>query len=179
MRRVAACLMASTRKPTLKPGFGLGDWLNLQKVTTAKCSGKVTITQEELSRHASRYDCWMAIDGKVYDITQYVPYHPGGEDVLLKGAGKDCSVLFKKFHAWVNAESLLSRQLVGLYAGDEPAPPNAGAKASRAKETATDQAIVETVVFRAPKEVAKEEESSEDHELQATAIRLLEEIKDK
>ena len=131
MRRAAACLMASTRKPTLKPGFGLGDWLNLQKVTTAKGSGKVTITQEELSRHASRYDCWMAIDGKVYDITQYVPYHPGGEDVLLKGAGKDCSVLFKKFHAWVNVESLLSRQLVGLLGG--PTPLNAKAKAETGK----------------------------------------------
>jgi cytochrome-b5 reductase len=36
----------------------------------------------------------MAITGKVYDVTRYVDYHPGGRDELLRGAGMDATGLF-------------------------------------------------------------------------------------
>lgn len=32
--------------------------------------------------------------GKVYDMTQYIRFHPGGKEELMKGAGIDCSILF-------------------------------------------------------------------------------------
>jgi cytochrome b involved in lipid metabolism len=41
----------------------------------------------ELSKHKSLTDCWISLDTKVYDITNYVPTHPGGNEIK-KGCGK-------------------------------------------------------------------------------------------
>lgn len=42
----------------------------------------------------------------MYNITPYLQYHPGGADILLKTAGKDCTALFNRYHAWVNLDGL-------------------------------------------------------------------------
>jgi len=36
----------------------------------------------------------LAIDNKVYDVSQFVSQHPGGE-AILRGCGKDATALFK------------------------------------------------------------------------------------
>ena len=36
----------------------------------------------------------MALGGKVFDVTRYIDYHPGGRDELLRGAGVDATALF-------------------------------------------------------------------------------------
>ena len=48
-----------------------------------------------MKRHKSNDDCWMALNGKVYDITKYIPYHPGGKKIMA-AAGKDGTALFSK-----------------------------------------------------------------------------------
>ena len=52
--------------------------------------------------------------GKVYNVTRYMRFHPGGVDYLMQGAGKDATRLFNKYHKWVNAEFMLQRCLVGV-----------------------------------------------------------------
>lgn len=62
---------------------------------------KVKITYEEvksdyqLSKHRIAGDCWMCVQGIVYDITDYVAKHPGGK-IIMEGAGKDATNLFSK-----------------------------------------------------------------------------------
>jgi len=34
------------------------------------------------------------VNGKVYDVTYYLNYHPGGKDKLMLGIGQDCTPLF-------------------------------------------------------------------------------------
>lgn len=61
---------------------------------TAESSGVVSgITLEEVAKHASKDDCWMAIDGKVYDVTSFVAQHPGGDEIL-RGCGIDATAAF-------------------------------------------------------------------------------------
>ncbi len=45
-------------------------------------------TFEDVSKHNKRDDCWMIIHGKVYDVTKFLPEHPGGEEVMLESQGK-------------------------------------------------------------------------------------------
>jgi len=52
---------------------------------------KVYYSIEEVSRHNKENDCWMIIKGKIYDVTNYFPFHPGGTKALLKFAGKDAT----------------------------------------------------------------------------------------
>jgi len=47
-----------------------------------------------LKQHNKSNDAWMAINGKVYDVTAYIPYHPGGERELMRVAGRDGTKLF-------------------------------------------------------------------------------------
>jgi hypothetical protein len=50
-------------------------------------------TKENVATHATKDDCWTIISGKVYDITEYVPRHPGGDEILM-ACGKDGTSLF-------------------------------------------------------------------------------------
>lgn len=49
----------------------------------------------EIRRHNSLGDLWVAINGKVYDITKFVDQHPGGDEVLLDVAGTDATQAFE------------------------------------------------------------------------------------
>jgi cytochrome b involved in lipid metabolism len=51
------------------------------------------ITLEQVALHSSEDDCWTIINGSVYDITNYIPRHPGGDDILL-ACGTDGTSLF-------------------------------------------------------------------------------------
>ena len=112
-------------KVMLKPGFHLVDWMKLTQVSKdMRESGPLRkISAAELSEHKSQFDCWTAYKGKVYNITQYIAYHPGGAPLLMEGAGKDCTVQFNKYHAWVNAESMLSKCLIGVLISEEATIP--------------------------------------------------------
>lgn len=47
------------------------------------------ITPEELAQHKGRASAWSAFNGRVYNITPYLAYHPGGAGQLMRVAGKD------------------------------------------------------------------------------------------
>lgn len=56
---------------------------------------KTTYTLSQVAEHATKESCWLAIEGKVYDVTSYVGsgFHPGKE-AILAGCGKDATELF-------------------------------------------------------------------------------------
>ena len=51
-------------------------------------------TVDEVTKHTEPNDVWLALHGKVYDITKFLKEHPGGEEVLLDLAGKDATKCF-------------------------------------------------------------------------------------
>jgi cytochrome b involved in lipid metabolism len=59
-------------------------------------------------------DAWTVYQGKVYNITPYLPFHPGGGGELMRGAGRDAAKLFMEVHPWVNWEAMLGECLVGI-----------------------------------------------------------------
>lgn len=59
-------------------------------------------------------DAWSVFSGKVYNISPYISFHPGGEAELLRGAGRDGTRMFGEVHPWVNYETMLSACLIGI-----------------------------------------------------------------
>lgn len=104
-------------KVELKQGHHLADWVRVNG-SMPRGNGTRRITAAELAKHNTKTDAWTAYDGRVYNITQYLPYHPGGEPKLMLGVGKDCTDLFNRYHRWVNGHAMLSNCLVGVYVGD-------------------------------------------------------------
>ncbi len=43
----------------------------------------------ELAKHATPEDCWIAIDGIIFDLTPYVDLHPSKQNEMEKYCGKD------------------------------------------------------------------------------------------
>ena len=71
-------------------------------------------TWQEACSHNTATDCWIVIDKKVYDVSKWLKYHPGGVLPLLYSAGQDCSSVFKAFHpsSWI-AEKRLPQFYIG------------------------------------------------------------------
>jgi cytochrome b involved in lipid metabolism len=54
-------------------------------------------TKEEVAKHKTEDDAWIIIEGKVYDVTDYIEEHPGG-DSILNTVGGDSTAGFKGDH---------------------------------------------------------------------------------
>lgn len=52
-------------------------------------------TLAEVTRHATQDDCWMVIEGQVYDFTKYVPQHPSDPAVFLPWCGKEATEAYR------------------------------------------------------------------------------------
>lgn len=48
----------------------------------------------DVARHDRPGDCWMAIGGKVYDLTAYLPQHPARPEVIVPWCGKEATVAY-------------------------------------------------------------------------------------
>lgn len=44
--------------------------------------------QDQFSQHSTVSDCWILYQNKIYDITSYLPRHPGGEQKIAQFCGK-------------------------------------------------------------------------------------------
>jgi len=72
-----------------------------------------TYTLSELAQHNNASDCWLvANSNKVYNVTDYISKHPGG-DKILNGCGKDMTEFFNTKHMKQSKE-----QLPAFYIGD-------------------------------------------------------------
>ncbi|PWY88640.1 hypothetical protein BO94DRAFT_565508 [Aspergillus sclerotioniger CBS 115572] len=70
-------------------------------------------TSEEVAAHRARDDLWVTINGKVYDVTEYVRDHPGGPDVLIDVAGADATEAYEDVGHSEDADEILKAFLVG------------------------------------------------------------------
>lgn len=57
-------------------------------------SEEKTFSLTEVGLHNSAQDCWLTVNGKVYDVTDFISVHPGGQ-AILEGCGKDATQLFE------------------------------------------------------------------------------------
>ena len=54
-----------------------------------------TVTRCQIQRHATLQSAWVVVEDRVYDLTKYLPKHPGGKKSILRNSGgRDCSIDF-------------------------------------------------------------------------------------
>ncbi|KAF2156425.1 hypothetical protein K461DRAFT_252433 [Myriangium duriaei CBS 260.36] len=59
--------------------------------------GKV-FTYDEVSQHRSPESCWVVLYDNVYDVTKFLPDHPGGSKIILQLAGTDATEEYDPIH---------------------------------------------------------------------------------
>jgi cytochrome-b5 reductase len=109
--------------------FGLHDWKRLLAASTDLAQRKGAplrrdITPEEVAQHNRNHDGWIILRGKVYTIGPYLPYHPGGVNILRGVLGKDATPLFDKYHRWVNIDGLIGPLMLGTVVATTTPKPN-------------------------------------------------------
>jgi cytochrome b involved in lipid metabolism len=115
MTSISTTSRISRDRKVLRPGFGLGDWTRLLQSSRNLAQRnqeeplRRDITREEVAQHCYEYDAWIILYGKVYNISPYLPYHPGGIKILKSSLGKDATALFEKYHRWVNVEGYVKK----------------------------------------------------------------------
>jgi len=82
--------------------------------TNTNTSTSGSYTAAEVSQHSSKSSCWSIINGNVYDLTSWIPKHPGGEGAILGICGKDGSSKFNGQHGGGAAQAQI---LVGFKIG--------------------------------------------------------------
>mmetsp|Transcript_20550 Transcript_20550/g.42638 ORF Transcript_20550/g.42638 Transcript_20550/m.42638 type:complete len:82 (-) Transcript_20550:117-362(-) len=58
----------------------------------------MSVTAEEVAKHASEKDCWVIVGEEVYDVTNFMADHPGGKKAIMLFAGKDATEEFDMLH---------------------------------------------------------------------------------
>ncbi|MCC7414022.1 MAG: cytochrome b5 domain-containing protein [Gammaproteobacteria bacterium] len=76
------------------------------------------IDAAELARHGEPGDCWLAIDGKVYAVTDYVPSHPSAPEVVTRWCGREASEAFATKGTGRPHSASARASLEPLYVGD-------------------------------------------------------------
>ncbi len=110
-----------SRQVVLTPGHSPLDWAyisgpsaDLRNLPPQTPYLRVTPTMLRGMTGRRGKDAWTVLGGKVYNITPYLPFHPGGEPELLRCAGRDGNKLFGEIHPWVNYDTMLAACLVGI-----------------------------------------------------------------
>lgn len=51
-----------------------------------------------MAKHNTKDSCWVILYGNVWDVTDFLPNHPGGAGIVLKLAGKDATEQYDPVH---------------------------------------------------------------------------------
>jgi cytochrome b involved in lipid metabolism len=73
----------------------------------------------EISKHNSRYDCYLIINNNVYDVSSYISYHPAGSRTITSRCGKEVTGIFARIHS-NRAWDLLKKYKIGTISINKP-----------------------------------------------------------
>lgn len=82
-----------TLTPTPKPTA------TVTPTPTQTVKPQIVYNLAEVAKHKTEQDCWTVVSGKVYNITTYIPKHPGGKQTIMQGCGTDGTSLFDSKHS--------------------------------------------------------------------------------
>ncbi|CAH7690004.1 hypothetical protein BY996DRAFT_4589136 [Phakopsora pachyrhizi] len=77
---------------------------------------------EDLTDHQSPTNCWVSLNGKVYDVSSFISDHPGGDALILKYAGHDIGQAMEDPNEHAHSQSaydLLEEFQVGVIGNPE------------------------------------------------------------
>ncbi|OMP82095.1 Nitrate reductase [NADH] 1, partial [Diplodia seriata] len=78
----------------VEPGIADGGWMkpstgiDVENARHQVTAPQKQFTREEIELHDREEDCWIVVDGRVYDVTSVLSWHPGGKVGILGHSGK-------------------------------------------------------------------------------------------
>ncbi len=76
--------------------------------------GYTSIPMEDVKSHNTPESLWTTYKGRVYDITNFVPHHPGGS-IILKAGGRDLEHVWEENGVMFHSDSRLVQKRLKAY----------------------------------------------------------------
>ena len=110
-------ISGSSNSPSVDTGSGSGTVLANSSDHDVGPADQKWVSRQELSMHDTQADCWVAYDGKVYDITSWLPIHPGSAAAIAPycGTSEEFTNAFTAKHGTSKVSKLMD---VGTFMGD-------------------------------------------------------------
>lgn len=84
--------------------------------STGGSSSAGSYTMAQVATHKDAASCWSVIDANVYDLTKWIPQHPGGEQAILGLCGKDGTAKFHGQHDDAKRQAdILATMKIGVF----------------------------------------------------------------
>ena len=130
---LGAAIQKNSKRVRLSPGHSPLDWAALTSSSSSAPSistrlrgkdapaatlTKISAAQLKAQNGRKGRDAWTSYAGKVYNLSAYLDFHPGGVGEMMKGAGRESDGLFMEVHPWVNWDSMLGECLLGVLVRD-------------------------------------------------------------
>ncbi|XP_027844870.1 cytochrome b5 isoform X1 [Aphis gossypii] len=96
-------------------------------------------TPNTVSNHKTTSDAWISIHGNVYNITNFITVHPGGEEVLVEAAGTDATVCFDSIGHSDEAYKLMNDLKIGKLSSKDEHPGGEEVLLEQAGKDATEE----------------------------------------
>uniref|UniRef100_A0A0A9WVI7 Cytochrome b5 n=2 Tax=Lygus hesperus TaxID=30085 RepID=A0A0A9WVI7_LYGHE len=74
---------------------------------------------EEVKQNKNSKSTWVIIHNSVYNVTEFLNEHPGGEEVLLEQAGRDASEAFEDVGHSSDAREMMEKYKIGELAEED------------------------------------------------------------
>ncbi|RWS04745.1 cytochrome b5-like protein [Dinothrombium tinctorium] len=71
-------------------------------------------TLAEVSEHCYSNDCWIVLFDRVYDVTNFLQDHPGGEFIICEYAGGDATIQFRNARHGIEAYEMMKKYCIGI-----------------------------------------------------------------
>lgn len=72
---------------------------------------KAALTAAEVAKYATEKDCFIIVNDGVYNVTGYIPRHPGGKREIVPLCGKDATSAFEGQHGGDRKPEMMLAQL--------------------------------------------------------------------
>ncbi|KAL4956782.1 hypothetical protein BDW69DRAFT_67808 [Aspergillus filifer] len=105
----------------VEPGNGSNGWMKesteeqMKEIERKASAPEKKFTRQEIEKHGSADDCWIVVNGNVYDVTSVLSWHPGGKGPIMGHAGAvhmDTTEEFNSIHDDY-AQSKLKECIIG------------------------------------------------------------------
>lgn len=90
-KAVPASKPAPTPTPTPTPASDEAKPVEAVVVDEDEDEDTATFTAAEVAKHNSKESLWVIVKGKVYDVTNFLDLHQGGDEAIVKWGGKDAT----------------------------------------------------------------------------------------
>lgn len=75
------------------------------------------ITDKELMQNNHEKSMWVAVHGRVFDLTEFYLEHPGGFDIIEEVAGQDATAKYEEGDHRMESVRDLAKFYIGEYEG--------------------------------------------------------------